>query len=374
LPPSPSPASIHPNSDPSFVAVAGHGWRAKRAVEIFLDEVLEREGVAAMQEAWSRIWDGFLAFDGLGHLGAEIREYFRQNPTPADRVIDMMNRKAMYGGQNHESRRLGGDTINSLFGKPDSFVQHLANSAWIVAGNPEASPLMHHLVGFDGPMFEVFDERDLQIWRDWIVSLKSFVKQTGSLDSYGAMRNTVRRMMVTAMDVPHHTSMKLWGPSPNDPTIDVEQTVASWLTAAYTNPTYVMAALKHPKNKLITCGNHEASYFVTHTLAPNNEMGTRFARYAAETDNLIDGDSHTTRLWTWYDIVCRWIDDGCPMEANGNYNLFPPPGFGPDIKAAAAHVMMEAEMMQMPERKPTKIPTREELEKGQYRRGRHYVH
>src|SRR5262249_36459182 len=60
-------------------AATGHGAMAKRAIEIYPDEVRASSGDDAMQETWRRIWNGYVAFDITGEL-AEYMTRFRDSP------------------------------------------------------------------------------------------------------------------------------------------------------------------------------------------------------------------------------------------------------------------------------------------------------
>eukprot|EP00035_Acanthoeca_spectabilis_P035327 m.33863 g.33863 ORF g.33863 m.33863 type:complete len:1548 (-) comp7245_c0_seq1:116-4759(-) len=298
-------------------AAHGHGYRAKRAIEIYLDNLRETGGDAAVQDAWRRIWDGFLAFDALGTLGEDLRRLNAEtiNRSPTKEVMELMNRKATFGSLNHRDKRLGTTKINTLFGSWSTFVDELQHSAWVVPGNPDVSPIMDYLTGFDGPMFKVFSEDDFEIWRRWIREMKSEDNPVGAeLDVFDAMGHTVLRVMKTAMSVHSHQRIQLWGPSPNLPSEDVQQPVSVWLqTVSTVGPVTMMKVLAHPKNNLIKPGYPLESTFVTEVLAPGSTMGKMFARVGADAPDLNDA-RHKNRFWTWTDIVKRWIQDGCPLE------------------------------------------------------------
>ena len=71
--------SLHIGIDNS---VTGHGAMAKRTAELYLDEVRASSGDKAMQEVWSRIWDGYVAFATTGGLGEDFRRKVQQRPNP----------------------------------------------------------------------------------------------------------------------------------------------------------------------------------------------------------------------------------------------------------------------------------------------------
>ena len=93
-------------------ATTGHGAMARRAVELYMDEVRATSGDKVMQEVWRRVWDGYVAFATTGELG----EYFRRANTPQNpdtRVKEMIQRKAHFGSQNHGAKQLGDNSIQS---------------------------------------------------------------------------------------------------------------------------------------------------------------------------------------------------------------------------------------------------------------------
>jgi len=308
-------------------AAHGHGYRAVRAMTLYLDEIRNTGGEEAVQTAWKRIWNGFMAFDALSTFGEDVREMNAQmiNVNPSFEVVKMMQSKAQYGSQNHLDQRLGETKINALFAEPNEFVNMLGHSAWVVPGNPDVSPLLDYLATFDGPMFRVFNDDEFEVWRRWIREMKSDEPQNGSLDVFDAMKHTVVRVMRTAMAVKAHERINVWGPSPNDPAQELEQPVSLWLQAvSNVGPKVMMQVLAHPRNNLITRGAPMSSRLVTSVLRPGTTMGKQFARVAADAPELRDPD-HKNRFWTWTDIVKRWIDEDCPMEPQPGktWKLFP---------------------------------------------------
>lgn len=151
----------------------GHGAKAKEAVEIYLDRILKESGQAAVQSEWKRIWNGFVAFAiaGEGYFGSDLTIGRKHKGNPQDEIIKLIQRKAHYGGLNHNGKNLGGHRLNDLFDEPNFFVEELANSPYIVAGKPEESKLINYLTTYEGPMYKVFDEQDLELWKNWIVWL-----------------------------------------------------------------------------------------------------------------------------------------------------------------------------------------------------------
>jgi len=309
-------------------AVKGHGFRAKRAVITYLDSLRVTEGEAAVQAAYKRIWTGFVAYDGLGSLTADLLSMLRTKRDPAMQVRELINTKASFGSMNHRQRHLGKDPINKLFSKPEKFMKALEKSAWVVLGYPEHSPLVNYLTQFQGPMYKVFDDADMILWRNWIASFKGYVKKSPSdekLDVYDAVVHMIKRIAMVGIGAKRHNAVKIYGMSPNFPTMEIHQSVAKWLTIAEKHPNAVLAALKYPKNNLIVCGQPENSNIVRYTLKPGTEMGVMFSRVAAIAENLDDSPFHSSTVWTFTDILVRWIQANCPMASNtdATFKLFP---------------------------------------------------
>jgi hypothetical protein len=362
-------------------ASKGHAYRAKRAIQIYLDNARLTGGEEAVQTQWRRIWNGFLAFDALGTLGIDMNNLNDQmlTLTPQDQIIDLMNNKSAFGSLNHRTKRLGETHINDLFKDPKKFVHELKYSAWVVPGNADKSPIMHYLTTASGPMYKVFDETELELWRNWIWSLKPSVIQSGKLDSYNGMQNVVKRLMKTATAVEAHHQKTLWGPSPNNNNNNnnnlVEQSVANWLeTVDSVGPDYLMKALIHPKNKLIVCGHPEQSPFITHVIMPGNKMGARYAMVAAEAFGLEGETYHLSSLWTWRDIVYRWVNESCPMQQipGHTFSLFPE--VHSKALRAAQHPPQVQQLFNVAVDAEIATLRMKEQDARYHRRGRHYVH
>ena len=156
-------------------ATHGHGAKAKEAVDIYLDKVLKESGEQAMQSEWKRIWRGFVAFafslSGANYFGNDLDISRKYKKNPQSEIIELIKRKAHYGGLNHSGKNLGGHRLNDLFDEPEIFVEELAASSYVVPGKPEESKLLNYLTTYEGPMYKVFDEKDLTHWKDWIIWL-----------------------------------------------------------------------------------------------------------------------------------------------------------------------------------------------------------
>ncbi|HEX4880015.1 MAG TPA: iron-containing redox enzyme family protein [Limnobacter sp.] len=98
---------------------------------------------------------------------------------PAQAMVQLVQTKAKYAVGYHDRLKLGGQVFDELIVQdPARFVEQLARSPWVVAGNPDASPLLGHLIAFGGPMFRVFSDAEVEVIRSWIVSLALAPRQS----------------------------------------------------------------------------------------------------------------------------------------------------------------------------------------------------
>jgi hypothetical protein len=174
--------------------------------------------------------DRFLAYDGLGSLYNDLLAKLKTENNAEQNIKTIMSNKAFFGGQNHMKRQLGEFPVNKLFGDPAKFVKLLRESAWIVHGEPQESPFLTFLAGFNGPMFKVFTPDELKQWENWISSLAvPYLRPSDKIDTYDAMLHAVVRLInAGALCYPAH-SHKLWGPSPNNSSQLIEQSIRTWM-------------------------------------------------------------------------------------------------------------------------------------------------
>src|SRR6478672_3032968 len=82
-------------------ASTGHGAMALRAIELYLEQVRVDSGDDAVQDQWSRIWDGYVAFATTGELAKEVTERREKPSSPADKVAAMIADRAPKARLNH---------------------------------------------------------------------------------------------------------------------------------------------------------------------------------------------------------------------------------------------------------------------------------
>ncbi len=291
-------------------ATEGHGYQAKRAVQLYLDRILKESGPDAMQQNWKRIWTGFVAF-ALGGSGIYSNDAGQSDDaieraypgTPADRIAEIMRRKRPYGNLNHLNKKIGGFRINDMFDDPPLFLEELAQSPWIEPGDPDRSGLLNHLTSFNGPMYKIFDKEDLDAWRDWVIWLGKEGDTTVPKRYIGkgeAMLMLLTELRSQAIAAHGHARYKLQSPE-SDPTKQQEPLpVSEWFSEPDLKK--LMKAIADPKNAWAVPGSPEDSPLVIDLASGARPMGRILDRRFPTINNRIG------RL-----IIVEWILGGCPI-------------------------------------------------------------
>ncbi len=282
-------------------ASAGHGAIAKKCVEMFLDQVRESEGEAAMQQVWRRIWNGYVAFGTLGTVGEDLFAAANK-PTPVDLMIDMINRKAPYASRSHGTKMLGPNLINDWFLDPPGFLQELQNSGLVIPGDLKNSPIFQ-LISFNGPMYHVFTEDEQKLWQDYVLYLGETKKPAAPKSSYVLMQEVVNFMRQRQTGVTGHKVL-LQGPDPADPAKTISLQISEWF--ALNDNDALMRALSDERNGWIKRYDPAASPLVTAMLAGTGDMAVAFQAVAPDAGGK-----------TFKNIVVEWIAQGCPIGVVG---------------------------------------------------------
>jgi hypothetical protein len=188
---------------------------------------------------------------------------------------------------------VGNNKINDWFSDPQGFLDALVSAGYIVPGNIEGSKLFSLFEFQTGPMFRVFTDDEIQLWKDWTMSLvkKPSIKP---LDSFDAMKLLITTLKNQQNGTGQHQAIEIR---------EAGSTKAHPISWFFTqDPLVFMAALSDPNNNLIVPFDPDSSIFVTQLIAPANRMGQAFSYAIAGT-----GDQ------TGRDIVIQWINDGCPL-------------------------------------------------------------
>src|SRR5206468_2930785 len=175
----------------------------------------------------------------------------------------------------------------------------------IVSGDRDASSFFT-LLGPDGPMYRVFSDADIAVWRQSTRSLAGSPAPAAvvtpappaaapTADPGAAMLALVETMRPRQQGVSAHAGTMLTGPDPEDAARTVTNPVAWW----FGQPTRAfLVALSNPANDWVTPGSAEDSRLVTSILRGRNAM----ARALGET---LPGTTGTGA-----EVVTRWIDAG----------------------------------------------------------------
>ena len=307
------------NIDPHFYtmhigidnAASGHGAQARRAVELFLDDQRAAGGDEAVQQMWRRIWNGYVAFAILGTLAADTAALVKKHANFQSRIEDMIARKQEFGQYNHGDKMLAGDYINDWFENPPQFARALVQSGYIVPGDPDNSPFFA-LTSFDGPMFKVFTDDELALWRDWILSLR--VDETKPYDPLDKMLEAISVLSKRGITQIAHSTEFLYGAHEG---VEVTQNVMWWLNRS---PEEVLEALVDPKNALIVPFHVEESRFIHDLLSESNRMGQAWAGVAPGTNGA-----------SWRDVAIAWINQGAPTRRPAAQQEEPVPFVAPGV-------------------------------------------
>lgn len=296
-------------------ASAGHGALAKKAVEIYLDNVRQQSGDAAMQQIWRRIWDGYVAFGTLGSLSQDINDHFAQAPSLTDQMVTMIQGKAQYARQNHGVKKMGANFINDWFDDPNGMLDEMVSAGFIVPGKPDESKIFQ-LMSFTGPMFHVFTEQEQTLWRDYILSL---VPQPPApqFDIEAAMRYVVRVLRQRQTGTTGHKPL-LIGIDPNTAQ-EVTQSIAWWFDHDFGTPEQnddaLLGALRNPRNGWILPGAATSSPLVTQLLAGNGDMAQAFRGFLpGEIQRGGPVNAQPAAPYTFKQVMAIWIDAGCPIR------------------------------------------------------------
>lgn len=132
----------------------------------------------------------------LSHNIVNIGKSQLGKPDLRQRMIKMIAHKAPYASRNHNDRKFGDKFINELFNNPEGFLDALVESSYVVKGDPKNSPILSRLTTWDGPMYKVFTEEELNLWNEWIRSLDPNNKPSDPILSLNIVTE-MRRLITT---------------------------------------------------------------------------------------------------------------------------------------------------------------------------------
>jgi hypothetical protein len=279
----------------------GHGAKAKKAVQQYLDHIREKGGSDEVQKEWQRIWNGYVAFSSTGHVGDDI-EIARQYPRLIeDLMVDLINRKKPFGQLNHGNNnvpRLGANRLNDWFEDPNGFLDELAKSSYITPGDPDGSYLLNDRISYHGPMYKIFTPDEIKVWGDWVrwLGKSAGPRESEPQDPASLMIQLIQQVKSMADNVPAHQAKMM--------TVVIQgRPVSKSLAELFDEDSAVLlAALADPTNGVFVKGNSATSPFFTAILPGAPGMA---AVLNGLTFNGVNGVT----------IISNWVDAGCPTSA-----------------------------------------------------------
>jgi len=278
----------------------GHGAKAKRAVQQYLDHIREKAGPDDVQREWRRIWDGYVAFETTGYVADDLEIARHFPPLIEDLMADLINRKKAVGQLNHGNNNLpplGGNRLNDWFEDPNGFMDELAKSPYIAPGDPGGSYLLNNRISYQGPMYKVFAPDEIKLWEDWVRWLGKAASPRGSepQDPASMMIQLVQQVRSMAVDVPAHQAKKM--------TVSIQgRSVTKSLAELFDeDPSVLLAALADPANGVFVKGDSASSPFFVAILPGAPGMA---AALNGLTFNGVNGVT----------IISNWVDAGCPTS------------------------------------------------------------
>lgn len=276
----------------------GHGRRAADAIRLYLENVYRAGGAPAVQRAWRRIWNGFVAFGNVGNWGADFKTLLTEKPTLEAQMLAMIRRKAEFGSRNHQQHMVGKARIDEWFADPPGFLRALEQAGWITPGDWDNSR-MKALTDFEtGPMFRVFTDDEIELWKRYTQSLAHPApppEPEPTIPPARAMAAVIDQLRRVQQGTAGHQTNMLAD-------LDGKVHRLAWWFEQPT-PSF-MAALASPVNDVITPGRPNQSRFVTELIAPTGPMGSIF-----------NTPAQPPNTGTCRNVVYAWIANGCPITA-----------------------------------------------------------
>ncbi|WP_437476103.1 LodA/GoxA family CTQ-dependent oxidase [Sorangium sp. So ce1014] len=311
-------------------AVSGHGGQARTAVELYLDNARVQGGEEAVQEAWRRIWNGYVAFATTSTLFQDMEELMERRrslnrlASLESQVVAIIEQKRPYANRNHGTKRLGANLLNNWFDNPKGLLEELRRSGMIVDGEPELSPFFQ-LTRFGGPMYKVFTDEQIEMWKAWTRALAGEERPGARprsdeelpVEKYDAglamarLLDTFRERQVGAGGhgvllagpgaKPGECAVKslsAWFARPGEPAGKLPERPEEVDARTRT----LMQVLAEPSNGWVVPWSAGRSALVMQMLSGNGPMSKAFQAMSPD-----------RRDRTYRDVVVAWINGGCPM-------------------------------------------------------------
>jgi hypothetical protein len=284
-------------------SVNGHGARAADAIRLYLQNVYGEGGDDALEAAWRRVWNGYVAFGTMGSFGEDLHNLLRTPPTARQQVIAMIKRKADYGSRNHQDHTIGKVRINEWFDDPEGFLDALVEHALLTPGDWPNSRLNQLLAFETGPMYRVFTDDEITLWQNYVNELANPTPPPPPEPPPPA------RAMALVIDQLRPVQSGVLGHVQN--TLADENGTVHKLAWWFQQPTReLMKALASPINDVITPGEPTQSRFFTELISPTGPMAAPFNLPAS-----------APNVGTCRDVVHAWIAASCPIVDHGTKAL-----------------------------------------------------
>jgi hypothetical protein len=284
-------------------AVNGHGQRAADAVRLYLGQIRESGGEAAVQEAWRRIWNGYVAFGSIGTLAEDLRKHLRDQSDPRVQMIKMIKSKAVFGSRNHQAHMLGETRLDEWFDDPEGFLDALARHGYLAPGDWQNSRLRQLLAFQTGPMYRVFADDEIALWEKYTNGLGKLPSPAPRDPPPPArqMADLVDALRKQQEGVLGHREAMLADAQ------GASHSIEWWFTQRTAD---FLQALGDPRNGYVVRGQPNSSSLFANFAAPTGPMGPVFDQLAP------DGSGLTCR-----EVLFRWIADGCQGVSTGVTSL-----------------------------------------------------
>ena len=146
------------------------------------------------QDPWQRIWRGFaLCRQKVEHwqkiICHHINRHYPDNPTL--QMLELLKHRAKDGIGYHRKAKLESHSLDEWFQfdqsrTPQKLLAALAKSHYVKPGDADNSMLIKRLIAFEGPMFRIFTEAEIQVIRAWINALPGAAAVAGLEDGENA--------------------------------------------------------------------------------------------------------------------------------------------------------------------------------------------
>lgn len=278
--------------------VRGHGALAKEIVGLYLDEVRKHGGEDAVQKEWSRIWDGYVAFETTGTLGEDLRSRIENPPSLREEVIELIRIYANKAHLMHGDKKIidpntrDAKPINQFFENPEHLLDALVANNYFIPGKPDESSFFR-LLDFDGRMYKVFSNEEIALMKRWVSSLDVRPALSKDRGPGRDMERVLRELRDIAKNVDSHKNLSLKGPDPRNPSQLREESVAWWFDADNASTAQLMAALASDE-RYVKAPYPEESPLLTTYLTSGRPMANRVGH-----DNI--------------EVIKRWISAGMPQ-------------------------------------------------------------